>query len=60
MKNNLCLSLVLIALLSFIIISGCGGSSNSINPASSITTPTPAGDFGYITVNIAWPSGKQK
>ena len=55
MKSNICLLLVLITLLSFIIIPGCGGGSNSINPASSITTPTPAGAFGYITINIAWP-----
>lgn len=59
MKINICLLMVLLALLSFIIISGCGGGSNSINPASSITTPTPASNFGYITINIAWPHGSK-
>jgi hypothetical protein len=55
MKIKLYFLLLLITLISFIIIPGCGGGSNSVNPTSSITTPTPTGAFGYITINIAWP-----
>jgi hypothetical protein len=58
MLRNFYLSLVLITLLSCIIIPGCGGGSNSINPASFITTPTPnipGGGTGYITIKIVWP-----
>ncbi|MEQ8192655.1 MAG: hypothetical protein ABRQ39_32115 [Candidatus Eremiobacterota bacterium] len=58
MQRNFYLSLVLMTLLSFIIIPGCGGGSNSINPTSSIITPTPAifnNAVGYLTINIVWP-----
>jgi hypothetical protein len=41
MQRKLYLSLVLITLLAFIIIPGCGGDNNGITQPSSITTPTP-------------------
>jgi hypothetical protein len=52
-------------LLSFIIISGCGGDNNGVTSISSISTPTPdssvsGGNVGYITVKIIWPQGGQE
>jgi hypothetical protein len=65
MQSKFYLTLVLITLLTFIIIPGCGGNNNSINPISSINTPTPAiytpeGNVGYLTINIVWPQAGKK
>jgi len=65
MQRNFYLSLVLMTLLSFIIISGCGGDNSGVTSISSISTPThdssvPAGGAGYITMKIIWPQGGQE
>ena len=56
MQRNVYLSLVLITLLAFIIISGCGGGNDGITQPSSITTPTatPSGS-GYLVIDVVWP-----
>ncbi|MEQ8222883.1 MAG: hypothetical protein ABRQ37_11315, partial [Candidatus Eremiobacterota bacterium] len=56
MQRNFYLSLVLITLLSFIIISGCGGGNDGITQTSFVLTPTvnPSGS-GYLTITVVWP-----
>ena len=56
MKLNLFLSFLLLTLLAFSIISGCGGDNNGITQPSSITTPTvnPSGS-GYLVMDVVWP-----
>jgi hypothetical protein len=60
MRNKLYLTILLITLLTFIIIPGCGGDNNGVTPISSVITPTPANSIsedavGYITIKIVWP-----
>ena len=56
MKNKIYLSLLLITLLSFIIISGCGGGNDGITQSSSIPTPTAVSSgSSYLTFNVVWP-----
>lgn len=53
MERTCYLSLFLITLLSFIIISGCGGGNDGITQPSSITTPTVnPSDYGYLVIQV--------
>jgi hypothetical protein len=49
----------IITLITIAIISGCGGGSDTTQPASLIT-PTPnytdTGDMAYLTVRVKWPA----